>query len=843
MKKYLVKLGWSCLALVLILGLVFGGFQIGTKTVKSPEIAKQVIGDTMQVPVFRIGNPVYGSTAVDYTIDGTDDNVQFQAAIDALPSTGGLIQVVSSGTISFSATVSRAINNVSIIGTGFGTYFTYNASDPIFNATGLTGWSFEDLRTDAGSITTAADTIFSNVQCGATKYVLAVDKVDYSGTSTLSGLVIDADKDMNGKDLTNLDAVESASLKASSLTSGRVPIAGTGGLLGDDADLTFSGATLTATNATVTTLLTAKTGRTATLVVAASNATALEKAQADYVCDGTADEVEINAAIAALPTDGGRICLTSGTFYIANPLVLNRTSCWLCGSGIYATNLRAGTNSINVIEITGWYNHVSDLRIYAGVTKTGGAGIYIASNAHTNIQNILMNGQYYGINCQSSILTTMSDISIRDCVATNGIAVLIGGAGSASQVLYNVLADHSTVPAAGLKLTETGDIIAIGCEFIHALDNLLIAPGNGEAVQHGEFTACKFDTADGNSIDFSPTGTGYVRGLVFTNCWSCSATNEGILMGTGTIDDINFIGQRVFFNGKEGIKLNGGINIKFNGFSVAGNSASSSGTYDGIYVAANVTKFSFVNGSSTQSDQANNTQKYGILVAAGTSDYYNISNNDLHTNVTGALSDGGTGTHKEIHDNVGALVSYTSQTSLSSAGTYALKLSGDTDDYFTFAIESNVPTIYGTGAYLRVGDAAATSHSLASEDDLMVSGKLEVDGGASFDSNLNCTAFLQLRNWAALTLSGGTVTVTCSVHTIAGEDASADALDTINGGVDGAILIISPSSDTVDITVTDVGNIVLTGAADFVMSKNTDTMMLIYSGPLTKWLEISRSNK
>ncbi len=67
----------------------------------------------------------------------------------------------------------------------------------------------------------------------------------------------------------------------------------------------------------------------------------------------------------------------------------------------------------------------------------------------------------------------------------------------------------------------------------------------------------------------------------------------------------------------------------------------------------------------------------------------------------------------------------------------ALMPSGDTDDYLTIATVSNVPTIYGTGAYVRIGDAAATSNSLASEDDLMVSGKLEVDGALYADGSIN----------------------------------------------------------------------------------------------------------
>ena len=83
--------------------------------------------------------------------------------------------------------------------------------------------------------------------------------------------------------------------------------------------------------------------------------------------------------------------------------------------------------------------------------------------------------------------------------------------------------------------------------------------------------------------------------------------------------------------------------------------------------------------------------------------------------------------------NVPSLASLSTLT-LSAASDFILKPSGDTDDYFTFATVSNIPTIYGTGSYVRIGDAGATAHSLNSEDDLMVSGKLEVKGASYFDS-------------------------------------------------------------------------------------------------------------
>ena len=48
----------------------------------------------------------------------------------------------------------------------------------------------------------------------------------------------------------------------------------------------------------------------------------------------------------------------------------------------------------------------------------------------------------------------------------------------------------------------------------------------------------------------------------------------------------------------------------------------------------------------------------------------------------------------------------------------------------------NVGIIYGNSTYLRIGDAGTTNHSLASEDDLMVTGKLEVKGNTYLDGNI-----------------------------------------------------------------------------------------------------------
>lgn len=132
-----------------------------------------------------IGNAV--SAAADYTCDGADDNVQFQSALDALPSTGGQLFVLT-GAYQWAdaTTVTRAIDNVSVIGVGASVSFTGDGSTALFSAGG-NNWLFSNLETDAGGLTMGATTdwMWLNITIGTTYYALDTEDdpaVDTSGT-------------------------------------------------------------------------------------------------------------------------------------------------------------------------------------------------------------------------------------------------------------------------------------------------------------------------------------------------------------------------------------------------------------------------------------------------------------------------------------------------------------------------------------------------------------------------------------------------------------------------------------------------------------------------------------
>ena len=72
--------------------------------------------------------------------------------------------------------------------------------------------------------------------------------------------------------------------------------------------------------------------RTVRLTVGTS-ATGWTALDCDYLCDGTDDQIEINAAIQALPATGGEIVILDGTYNITATIAMNKDNVKLSGNG------------------------------------------------------------------------------------------------------------------------------------------------------------------------------------------------------------------------------------------------------------------------------------------------------------------------------------------------------------------------------------------------------------------------------------------------------------------------------------------------------------------------------
>src|SRR3990167_5952040 len=84
-------------------------------------------------------------------------------------------------------------------------------------------------------------------------------------------------------------------------------------------------------------------GKTATFIVGPASNT--DSSTYDYKTDGTADEVEIQAAIDALPSTGGEILFREGTYSISASITWNKSSMTFQGMG--ASTIFKLANSAN----------------------------------------------------------------------------------------------------------------------------------------------------------------------------------------------------------------------------------------------------------------------------------------------------------------------------------------------------------------------------------------------------------------------------------------------------------------------------------------------------------------
>jgi hypothetical protein len=171
----------------------------------------------------------------------------------------------------------------------------------------------------------------------------------------------------------------------------------------------------------------------------------------------------------------------------------------------------------------------------------------------------------------------------------------------------------------------------------------------GSRPAYNKFHGCYFDAGAGPAIVADCVE------IDFTDCWFSNGRGAaGAGVELGLCDGIRFTGGQAINCGGHGAVIGASAKrVVFNGFAARGNSVDAANTYDGITVAANATDFVIEGCTATNDVVVWGTQRYGVNVAAGTSDRYIITGNLLTGNGTGGVNDGGSGTTKYISYNTG----------------------------------------------------------------------------------------------------------------------------------------------------------------------------------------------
>lgn len=410
--------------------------------------------------------------------------------------------------------------------------------------------------------------------------------------------------------------------------------------------------------------------------------------EAEYYCDGTADDVQIQAALTAVGITGGIVYVKEGTYDITAQLLIP-SNVWLRGSG-WATILRL-TNSfaVNTYMITN------------STAVTGNSNIIVSDfqvdgNKANNTGNLK-----YGILFENVSNPVFDKIYIHDCVMSG---LNTGGTGlptyyNGQRVLMsNCIGENMGTNGSAFYIDEARDVSMVNCHSYGTgtgrsgitiqssvninLDNVTVRDeeGNGTPIYiTGALSGDRpIQNINLSNISIYTTGVAVSKyGLWLEGRAAGSIYATGIKLSNvkiyGGYFGINasFIKDFQFTNVSVDNAYGHGMYIanSLNGYiqAIVKNSNQAGSDNNGITLA-NVTGVR-TEGSHCYDDQVVKTQQYGILEASG-SDYNTIIGNDLRGNAVGAATI--IGANDKVGFNLGYVTANSGTGSIASGATTAV---------------------------------------------------------------------------------------------------------------------------------------------------------------------------
>ena len=366
------------------------------------------------------------------------------------------------------------------------------------------------------------------------------------------------------------------------------------------------------------------------------------------------DAAAIQAAINAMPANGGGLYFPAGTYLIGSAVILNKAGVYF-GDG-WATNIRTTSATANSFLVTGAEQvHIEKMRFTSAVAKTAGWYVDIAASANRfRLSDFAMEGAIGGVRSAAVATVTIERGQILNSIAGSGVQIKIDAGFDVS--IRDILSDQALDTFAGVYITQAGDVTIEDCNFIHCGQALYVNPQSGQVIASIWANNTFFDTSSRAAYLFAQGGT-IVRSL-FDQCWFSGSTNEGVRLetsGAGIINGTDFNGCQMFLNSFGVAIITPNVtNTRVHDCAVAQN------TFAGIYLEAGVGDASIQDCriGATHGLIGNAT---GILLAAGAGNNIQILNNDLRGNTIN-LSNAATGASVIVANNLGANEAWTNYT-------------------------------------------------------------------------------------------------------------------------------------------------------------------------------------
>jgi parallel beta-helix repeat protein len=345
-------------------------------------------------------------------------------------------------------------------------------------------------------------------------------------------------------------------------------------------------------------------GRKAATLVVGTALSGHTLAEVDYLCDGTDDQAEINAAIQALPVGGGKISIREGTYNIAANIIIDIDNVTIEGMGA-STVLRRmydEPSASGLMNVTGSYVTVKDLQIdgnKGSYSSTNNRGINISGSGHVVTGNTCNND---GTGIQIAYAGSNTTVTGNTC---NNDDVGINISGSGHVVTGNTCNNNNVV---GINISGSGHVVT-GNTCCNNNTGIQLAYASSNSTVTG-------NTCNNNNVGISVGGA---NSTVTGN--TCNNNNVGINVG----------GANSTVTGNTCNNNNVGINISGSGHVVTGNTCCNNNT--GIQLAyassnSTVTGNTCVRGTGLPADYS---ASQNTIVASGPNNLI-VGNNILGKN-------------------------------------------------------------------------------------------------------------------------------------------------------------------------------------------------------------------
>ena len=255
--------------------------------------------------------------------------------------------------------------------------------------------------------------------------------------------------------------------------------------------------------------------KTCRFVIGTSTAGWTEK-DCDYLCDGVDDQVEINAAIQALPSTGGEIKVLDGTYNITAPINIDKERVTFGGCGqstIFKRMWKSSSDREGVIQFSTSYCTFKDFEIDGNKSVyAGGSGLCLTE---INKTDILVEHVYSSNNKKYGIFLNYPQNSI---VTNNTCRGNSNGIYTSNSKYCTITSNNCNDNILGIDTSNSRYCTITGntCHNnIRGIDN----------------TYTRYCTITGNTCGDNNYG------IIFTSAKSCTVTGNTCFRGEGTSSD------------------------------------------------------------------------------------------------------------------------------------------------------------------------------------------------------------------------------------------------------------------------------------------------------------------